>query len=87
MHIILSVVIYGCETWSLTLRLRLFENRIPRRIFGPIKDENEDCRELHDEEPHNLYRLLNIINVFKSRRLKLARHVPAWKKVGVLLKL
>jgi hypothetical protein len=55
--IILPVVLYGCETWSLTLReehrLRVFENRVPRRIFGPKRDEvTGDWRKLHNEELH-----------------------------------
>jgi len=53
--IILPVVLYGCETWSLTLReerrLRLFENRVLRRIFGPKRDKmTEEWRKLHNEE-------------------------------------
>ena len=52
--IILPVVLYGCETWSLTLReerrLRVFENRFLRRIFGPKRDENGEWRRLHNEE-------------------------------------
>ena len=51
--IILPVVLYGCETWSLTLReesrLRIFENKILRRIFGPKRDENGEWRRLHNE--------------------------------------
>ena len=51
--IILPVVLYGCETWSLTLReecrLRVFENRILRRIFGSKRDENGEWRRLHNE--------------------------------------
>jgi hypothetical protein len=57
--IILPLVLYGCETWSLTLReyrLRVFENRVLRRIFGPKRDEvTGDWRKLHNEELHNLY--------------------------------
>jgi hypothetical protein len=58
--IILPVFLYGCETWSLALReehrLRVFENRVLRRIFGPKKDEvTEKWRKLHNEELHNLY--------------------------------
>jgi hypothetical protein len=57
--IILPVVLYGCETWSLTLReehrLRMFENRVLRRIFGPKRDEvTGEWRKLHNEELHNL---------------------------------
>jgi hypothetical protein len=58
--IILPVVLYGCETWSLTLReehrLRLFENMVLRRIFGPKRDElTGEWRKLHNEELRNLY--------------------------------
>jgi hypothetical protein len=53
------VVLYGCENWSLTLReehrLRVFENRVLRRIFGPKRDEVVRGRKLHDEELHNLH--------------------------------
>jgi hypothetical protein len=56
--IILSVVLYGCETWSLTLRqehkLGVFENRVLRRIFGPKRDEVAEWRKLHNEELHDL---------------------------------
>jgi hypothetical protein len=57
--IILPVVLYGCETWSLTLReehrLRVFENRVLRRIFGPKRDEVKgEWRKLHNEELHDL---------------------------------
>jgi hypothetical protein len=56
-NIILPVVLYGCETWSLTLReeyrLRVIENRVLRRIFGPKRDEvTADWRELHNEGLH-----------------------------------
>jgi hypothetical protein len=58
--IILLVILYGCETWSLTLReehrLRVFENRVLRRIFGPKRDEvTGEWRKLHNEELHDLY--------------------------------
>jgi hypothetical protein len=64
--IILPVVLYGCETWSLTLReeyrLRVFENRVLRRIFGPKRDEvTGGWRILHNEELHNLYSSPSII--------------------------
>jgi hypothetical protein len=70
--IILPVVLYGCETWSLTLReehrLRLFENRVLRRIFGPKRNEvTGEWRKLHNEELHNLYSSLDIIRQVKSR--------------------
>jgi hypothetical protein len=58
--IILPIVLYGCETWSLTLReehrLRVFENRVQRRTFGPKRDEVKgEWRKLHNGELHNLY--------------------------------
>jgi hypothetical protein len=70
--IILPVVLYGCETWSLMLReehrLRVFENRVPRRIFVPKRDEvMEEWRKLHNEELHNLYSSPDIIRQVKSR--------------------
>jgi hypothetical protein len=75
----LPVVLYGCETWSLTLReecrLRVLENRILRRIFGPKRDENGKWRRLHNEEFHILYRLPNIVRVIKFKRLRWTRHV------------
>jgi hypothetical protein len=60
--IILPMVLYGCETWSLTLReehrLRVFENRVLRRIFGPTRDDvTGDWRKLHNEELCNLYQV------------------------------
>jgi hypothetical protein len=78
--IILPVVLYGCETWSLTLReeqiLRVFENRVLRRIFGPKRDEaTVEWRRLHNEELNDLYSSPNIIRVIKSRRLRWAGHV------------
>jgi hypothetical protein len=74
------VVLYGCETWSLTLReehrLRVFENRVLRRIFGLKRDEvMGDWRKLHNEELHNLYSSPNIIRMIKSRRMRWAGHV------------
>jgi hypothetical protein len=78
--IILPVVLYGCETWSLTLReehrLRVFENRVPRRIFGPKRDDvTGEWRKLHNEELHNLYSSPDIIRQVKSRRMRWAGHV------------
>ena len=71
--IILPVVLYGCETWS--RKLRVFKNRILRRIFGPKRDENGEWRRLHNEALHSLYRSPNIDRVIKSRRLRWAGHV------------
>jgi hypothetical protein len=70
------VVLYGCETWSLTLReehrLRVFENRVLRRIFGPKRDEvTGGWRKLHND----LYSSPNIIRMIKSRRMRWAGHV------------
>jgi hypothetical protein len=78
--IILPVVLYGCETWSLTLReehrLRVFGKRVLRRIFGPGMDEvTGGWRKLHNEEFHNLYSSPSIIRMIKSRRMRWARHV------------
>ena len=77
--ILLSVELHGCETWYLTLgeesRLRVFENRILRRIFRPKRDENGEWRRLHNEEFHRLYRSPNIVRVIKSRRLRQTDHV------------
>jgi len=77
---ILPVVLYGCETWSLTLReerrLRVFENRVLRRVFGPKRDEvTGKWRKLHNEELNDLYSLPNIVRVVKSRRMRWAGHV------------
>jgi hypothetical protein len=73
--IILPVVLYGCETWSLTLRkgcrLRVFENRVLRRIFGPQRDEEaREWRRLHNEELYDVYSSPNIVRVIKARRLR-----------------
>jgi hypothetical protein len=79
-YIILPVILYGCKTWSLTLReehrLRVFENRVLWRIFGPKRDEvAEDWRKPHNEELHNLYSSPNIIRMIKSRRMGWAEYV------------
>ena len=77
---ILPVVLYECETWSLTLReegkLRVFENMVLRRIFGPRRDEvMGEWRRLHNEELNDLYSSPNIVRVIKSRRMRWAGHV------------
>jgi hypothetical protein len=78
--IILPVVLYGCKTWSLTLReehrLRVFDNRVLRGIFGPKRDEvTGEWRKLHSEELHNLYSSPDIVRQIKSRRMRWAGHV------------
>jgi len=76
----LPLVLYGCETWSLTLReelrLRFFENRVLSRIFGPKRDEvRGEWRKLHIEEFNDLYCSSNIVRVIKSRRMRWTGHV------------
>ena len=78
--IILPVVLYGCETWSLTLReehrLRVFENKLLKKIFGAKKDEiTGEWRKLHNAELHASYSSPNIIRSLRSRRLRWAGHV------------
>jgi hypothetical protein len=78
--IILLVVLYGCETWSLTLRqkhgLREFENRVLRKIFGPERDEVKGgWLKLHNEKLHNFYSLPSVSRMIKPRKLRWAGHV------------
>ena len=75
-----DATLYGCETWSLTLReehrLRVFENRVLRRIFWPKRDGvTEEWRKLHNEELNDLYSSPKIMRVIKSRRMRWAWHV------------
>ena len=68
-------MLYGYETWSLTLRkegrLRVFENRVLRRIFGPRRDKvTGEWRKLHDEELNDLYGSPSIVRVIKSRSMR-----------------
>jgi hypothetical protein len=75
------VVLYECETWSLTLReehrLRVFENRVLRRIFGPKRDEvTGGWRKLHNEELHNL---------IKSRKMRWTGHVARMEKRNICI--
>ena len=74
-YLMLPVVLYGCEAWSLRLReerrLRVFENRILRRIFGPKRDANVEWRVFHNEELISLYHSPNI----KSRKLRWTGHI------------
>ena len=77
---ILPVVLYGFETWCLTLweerKLRVFENMVLSRIFGPRREEvTGDWRRLHNEELNDLYSSPNIVRVIKSRRMIWAGHV------------
>ena len=76
----MPVVLYGCETWSLILRevrrLRVFENRVLRRISGPKRDEiTRKWRKLHNEVLNDLHPSLNIFRVIKSRRMRRAGNV------------
>ena len=76
---ILPVLLYGCEIWSLTLseerRLRVFESRVLRRIFGPKRDEvTREWRKPHHEELNDLYSSPNTVWVIKSRRMRWAGH-------------
>jgi hypothetical protein len=78
--IILPVVLYGCETWSLTLReepiLRMFEKKVLRRMFEPKRDEvMGGWRKLHNEKLRNLHPSPSIIRIMKSRRMRWAGHV------------
>jgi hypothetical protein len=77
--VILPVVLYGCETLSLTSgeehRLRVFENRVLRRIFGPKKEEDGSWRKLHNDELRSLCSSPNIVRVIRSRNMRWAGHV------------
>ena len=77
---ILSLVLYGCETWLLTLReerrLRVFENRVLRRVLGPKRNEvRREWRKLHNKNLNDLYSSPNIVRVIKSLRIILTEHV------------
>jgi hypothetical protein len=77
--VILPVVLYGFKSWSLTLgeeqRLRVFENRVLRKVFGPKREEDRSWRKLHNDELHSLYSSPKIVRVIKSRRMRWAEHV------------
>jgi hypothetical protein len=73
-------IVYGCETWSLTLqeerKLRVFENMVLRRIFGPRRDKvTGEWRRLRNEELNDLYCSPNIVRVIKLRQMRWAGHV------------
>jgi hypothetical protein len=85
----LTVVLYGCKTWSLTLReerrLRVCGDRMLRRIFGPKRDEvTGKWRKLHSEELNDLYCSPNIVRVIKSRRIRWVGHVARMLKNKVM---
>jgi hypothetical protein len=79
--LILPVVLYGCETWSLTLggggghRLRVFKKSVLRKIFGPKREEDGSWRKLHNDELHGLYSSPDTVTVIKSRRMTWEGHV------------
>jgi hypothetical protein len=89
-NIILPIVLYGLEIWSLKLReehrLRVFQNKVFRRIFGPKRDEvTGEWRKLQNEKLHGLYSSPNIVRVIKSRRMRWAGHVARMGSRGACI--
>jgi hypothetical protein len=86
--VILPLVLYGCETWSLTSgeehRLRVFEKRVLRKIFGRKREEDESWRKLHNDELHSPYSSPNIVRVIKSKRMRWAGYVACMRRGEVL---
>jgi hypothetical protein len=82
---IFSLILYGCETWPITLReehrSRVFENQVLRRIFGPKRDEvTGEWRKLHNEDLNDPYCSPNIVRVIKSRRMRWTWHVARMRE-------
>jgi hypothetical protein len=80
--------LYGCKTWSLTLReklrIRVLENNMLKRIFGPKRDEvTGEWRKLHNDQLYDLYSSLNIVRVIIPKRMRWARHVASMGRVEV----
>jgi hypothetical protein len=67
--------ILGFSLWGRNTRLRVFENKVLRKIFGPKREEDGSWRKLHNDELHSLYSSPNIVKVFKSRKMRWAGHV------------
>jgi hypothetical protein len=89
-NIHLPVILYGCETWSLKLReeyrLRVFDNRVLRRIFGPKRNEvTGEWKKLHIEELRDLYSSSSINKIIKSRRMRWAGHVARMGRRGMII--
>jgi len=83
--VILPVILYGCESWSMILadehKLRVFENKVLRKIYRKKRDEmTGEWRRLHNEELHGLYDLPNVVKIMKSRRLRWAGHVARMRE-------
>jgi hypothetical protein len=80
-----AMILYGCETWSPTLReehrLRVIEKKVLMRILGPKRNEvTGGCIKLHNEELHDLYSSSSITRMIKSRRMRWVGHVARIRK-------